>query len=88
MDWMIFGGIGLISEMGRHSQDNHVKQLNNTRSGIARVLRCDDAFEREMWNLVCDPSKHELVWERIETFKRYNPHLCVGRSNWDFVGNI
>lgn len=87
MDWMIFGGIGLISEMGRHSQDNHIKQLNNTRSGIAKVLCCDTAFEREMWNLVCDPSGHELVWERIETFKRDNPHLCVGRSNWDFVGN-
>ena len=87
MDWMIFGGIGLISEMGRHNQDNHIKQLNNTRSGIAKVLRCDDAFEREMWDHVCDPSKQEWVWDKIECFKRDNPHLCVGRSNWDFVGN-
>lgn len=86
MDWMIFGGIGLISELGRHSQDNHIKQLNDTRSGIAKVLRCDDAFEREMWNHVCDPSKQEWVWDKIECFKRDNPHLCVGRSDWDFVG--
>lgn len=87
MDWMIFGGIGLISEMGRHIQNGHIERLNNTRSGIAKALCCDAAFEREMWNLVCDPSNHEMVWEKIEMFKRDNPHLCIGRSDWDFVGN-
>lgn len=86
MDWMIFGGIGLISEMGRHSQDAHINQLNSTRSGIAKALCCDSAFEREMWNLACDPSKQNLVWDKIEVFKRTYPHLCVGRSDWEFVG--
>lgn len=85
-DWMIFGGIGLISEIGQYSQNAHINQLNSTRSAVANALRCDDTFEREMWNLVCDPSKHEQVWEKIETFKRNNPHLCIGRSKWDFVG--
>lgn len=86
MDWMIFGGIGLISELGRHSQEAHINQLNSTRSGIAKALCCDSAFEREMWNLACDPSKQDLVWDKIESFKRTYPHLCVGRSDWEFVG--
>lgn len=86
MDLMIFGGIGLVSEIGHHIQETQAYNASDIRTRVANALMCNSSFEKEIWEQVCDPQKHNDVWERIEAFKRNNPHLCVGQSRWDFVG--
>lgn len=85
-DWVALGGIGLLSELGQQSRSSHINNVADRQSKVASVLRCSDAEERQAWRDVCDPDKQEEVWKRIETFKRSYPHLCVGKPEWDFVG--
>lgn len=84
-EWLMFGACAAIDEMGYRVRSNSAKRDYESQMSVAKMLRCSKELESELWSMVGDPSKYDEVWDRIELFKRKNPHLCLAKE-WEIVG--